>query len=163
MGFVLSHLEGTITGSDGKPVKLEFARVIGDEPHPFYDPDESLNAKSNNGFSAFSRIHYPRTASVVLESPLDLPADAKLELKLKHQVELLGAFPLISRRGEVAVSDHASIMDELQSDELQALRQQLASAKAERGKIRSVNTPILVEQPEHLKRPTHVFIRGFVF
>ncbi len=159
-GFVLSHMEGSVTGTDGKSIALEFARVVGDEPHPIYNPDETLDPKSHNGFSAFSRIHYPRTAVVTLKSPLVLPADAKLELRLKHHVELLGAFPLISRRGEVAVSDHSTVMDELQSNELQELRKQLATLKEERRKIASVNTPIMMEQPEHLKRPTHVFIRG---
>ncbi len=158
-GFVLSNLSGTITGSDGKSQNLEFERVVGDEPHPFFDPNESLKDNSN-GFSAFSRIHYPRVATVVLKAPLTLPPDAKLELKLKHQVELLGAFPLISRRGEVAISDQPKLAEQLRESELQQLRQQLQAAKSARSKIPSVNTPVMVEQPEHLKRPTHVFIRG---
>ncbi len=157
---MLSHISASLTSHDNDPQPLELVRVIGDEPHPFKNPDDSLNDKTNNGFAAYSRIHYPRQAVLVLKNPVEVPEDAKLEIVLKHRVTALGAFPLVSRRGQVAVSDQPVFNEHLDDTQLQADRDHLANLRSERDKIPSSRIPILKERPEHLRRPTHVFIRG---
>ncbi len=159
-GFVLSHVEATLVSGDGEPQTLRFSRVIGDEPHPFKDPNDSLNPKTNDGFSAYSRIHFPRQAVFVLDSPVDLKADAKLVIRLENRVTLLGAFPLVARRGSVAVSDQEPIAKLLSGDQLQQDRARLESLRDRRKMIPSSPTPITQDRPSHLRRPTHVFVRG---
>lgn len=58
-GFVLSHFSAALVDGDGTETPIIFDRVIGDEPDPVNDPNASLNAKSKDGFAAFTRIHHP--------------------------------------------------------------------------------------------------------
>ncbi|MBX3437562.1 MAG: DUF1549 domain-containing protein, partial [Planctomycetaceae bacterium] len=66
-GFVLSHIKAELVVPDAdQPTVLSFAEVIADEPRPLLDPSQSLNPDNADGFAAFTRIHYPRTAVFVL-------------------------------------------------------------------------------------------------
>ncbi len=159
-GFVLSHVQAALKSQDSKATPVKFTRVIGDEAAPFKNPDDSLNGKTNNGFAAYSRIHYPRTAVFVLESPIEVPNGSTLEIKIRNGVTELGAFPLIAKRGYVAVSDQPIFNPLLNATNLLSDRQQLKEMQEERAKIASSRIPILLERPSHLKRPTHVFTRG---
>lgn len=159
-GFVLSHVHAELVVPERDVQSLSFIRVIGDEPHPFKDPQQSLNPKSSDGFAAYSRIHYPRQAVFVLESPVELDPRATLVLRLDNRVTSLGAFPLVARRGSVAVSDRAEIGSLLAETELLQDRARLLELRGERQAIPSSPTPIMQERPAHLTRPSHVFIRG---
>ena len=159
-GFVLSHVQAFISAPNKETQELRFIRVVGDEPHPFKNPDDSLNGKNNNGFAAYSRIHHPRTVAFILEKGVTLPKDAELKIVIRNGVTLLGAFPLVARRGQVAISDRSFFADRLNQPKLQKRRETLAQTKAERDKIASSKIPILAERPDHLRRPTHVFTRG---
>ena len=159
-GFVLSHIQATLTNQNGKTHPITFTRVIGDEPDPFKNPEDSLNEKTNNGFAAYSRIHYPRTAIFVLASDTEVKAGSTLKIKIRNGVTELGAFPLIAKRGYVAVSQQPIFKPLLNAPELLLDKQQLSVLRAERAKIPSSNIPVIAERPSHLKRPTHVFTRG---
>lgn len=159
-GFVLSHIAAKIQSTEGESQVLDLIRVIGDEPHPFKNPDDSLNSKTSNGFAAYSRIHFPRQAVLALATPVAVPDNAKLVIELDNGVTLLGAFPLVARRGGVDVTDSEAIAELLSDESLERDRQAIQSLKSERRSIPSVATPIMRERPSHLARPTHVFIRG---
>ncbi len=160
-GFVVSHLEARLILPDNKtPQPIEIGRIVGDEPMPFHDPNGSLNPKSNVGFSAYTRIFAARSAALILKEPLEVPAGAKLQVVLKHRILALGAFPLIARRGHLAVSDSKDFSDLLTDKQLNSLKGKLSKLKANRRKIKSTSVPVLRERPEHLSRPQHVFIRG---
>jgi hypothetical protein len=73
---------------------------------------------------------------------------------------MLGAFPLVTRRGHVAVSDQPGFQERLDDARLQSDRQRLKSLREERKKIPSSPTPIMRQRPHSLRRPTHVFTRG---
>ncbi|WP_231603745.1 PSD1 and planctomycete cytochrome C domain-containing protein [Neorhodopirellula pilleata] len=160
-GFVLAHwqVEMMVPGSE-KPQELEFTRVIADEPHPFDDPARSLDAKSNRGFSAYTRIHYPRQAAFVLKEPVAVQPGSTIRVRLKHRINALGAFPLIIRRGHLSVSGDDRWAEMEADAKLRTDRAELARLKSERGKIRSTSLPVLAEREPHLARPTNVFIRG---
>jgi len=159
-GFVLSHVQAFLNTEDGKSTPLNFTRVIGDEPVPFKNPDDSLNNKTNDGFAAYSRIHYPRTAVFVVDSPMNLAKAGELEIRIRNGVTELGAFPLIAKRGHVALSNQPIFTAALNSPELLSDRQKLKGFQQERSNIPSSRVPVLSERPTHLKRPTHVFTRG---
>ncbi len=159
-GFSLSHFSAALLVGDQEPVALEFAQVISDEAFPFFDPLESLNAKSARGFAAYTRIYQPRQAAFVLKTPIEVPAQATLQVVLKHQVLALGAYPLVIKRGHLAISQATAFAELAENQSLQELRDQLAEHKASRAKIKSTSVPVLRERPEHLARSTHVFVRG---
>ncbi|HBV64134.1 MAG TPA: hypothetical protein DEF45_14060 [Rhodopirellula sp.] len=159
-GFVLSHLQASLKNQKGETDPITFSRVIGDEATPFKNPNDSLNEKTNNGFAAYSRIHYPRTAVFVLESEAEVAEGSTLQIKIRNGVTELGAFPLIAKRGSVAVSREPIFKPLLNAPELLSDQQQLRLLKAERARIPCSNIPVIAERPSHLKRPTHVFTRG---
>ena len=66
-----------------QPVKI--ARLVIDQPNPFFNPNESLNAKSGRGFAAYTRIYQSRSAALVLEAPVDIPPGTNLRVELKHR------------------------------------------------------------------------------
>lgn len=160
-GFVWSHVEAELLtpGSD-KARPIAFSDVIGDEPDPVFPPAESLNPKSNNGFSAYSRIHYPRSAVFILTEPIEIASGARLRLRLKHRIYILSAFSLVTRRGCVEVTDERRFTEFAKSEERAEMREQLSNLKSQRKAIPSVSTPIVAERPSDLSRPTHVFERG---
>lgn len=160
-GFVLSHVDAKLIPADGgEPTPIEFADVISDEPDPFHDPNGSLNEKSNHGFAAYTRIHYPRSAAFLLKEPLDVSEGSQIEFTIKHRVYMLSAFSLVTRRGHLAVSSDPDFQGLLNDESLQAQRKELAELKSRRNKIESTTVPILAERESHLARPSHVFIRG---
>ncbi|MEO1618503.1 MAG: PSD1 and planctomycete cytochrome C domain-containing protein [Planctomycetota bacterium] len=160
-GFVISEIKASLrqAGSD-EPLPLDIARVLVDEPTPFYDPQLSLNTKSNRGFAGYTKIHYPRTAALVLRQPLEVSQDSTIELSLDHRVFILASFSLVSRRGWVHLSDDPSLIENEQDESLIASRRKLRELTGKRSSIRSTSVPVLDERPDHLKRPTNLFVRG---
>lgn len=159
-GFVLSHFAVRLLETGRDPVEVKIAKAIGDEAEPFHDPQSSLDPKSNSGFSAYTRIYRDRVVTFVLEEPIRVPENATLEITLKHRVSALGTFPLVTKRGSVAVSD-SNVFQQLISDqELKQKTQALNELKNERAKINSTSIPIFKERPQHLARSQQVFIRG---
>ncbi len=160
-GFVLSQIQAKLLGNGGRhPRELAIKQLIIDEPDPFYDPQLSLDAKSKRGFAAYTRIHQPRQAALVLESPVEVSDNERLQIVLKHRVYILSAFSLVARRGHVAVSDDERFSELNDDDDVVAMRRELAKLQKQRNKIKSVSVPVMQQLPEHLSRPTHVFDRG---
>lgn len=139
---------------------IEFARVIIDEPNPYYDPQESLNSKSREGFAAYSRINYPRSAAFILKNPAAVPAGAKLEFRLRHDFFILSAFPIVTRRGHIAVTDDIKMTELLTDASIEADRAELVTLKKQRRDIPSTSVPVMSERDERFRRPSHIFIRG---
>ena len=159
-GFVLSHIEAELIDGAGEKRSIKFEYVVSDEPHPFYDPQLSLDPKSNRGFSAYSRIHFPRSAAFILPEPIDVAPDTEISVTLKHRVFSLGSFALVTRRGRVDVTGDHSLTDMLTNESLVQARSRLAELRTKRSKIRSTSIPVFREREQHLSRPTHVFVRG---
>ncbi len=160
-GFVISSIDARLVDREGKlSEELKIESLLIDEPDPFYDPQLSLDPKSNRGFAAYSRINHPRQAALILSSPAKVPPGAHLQVTLKHRVYLLAAFSLITRRGDLAVSDADQFTNSLHEESLAARRDELATLQKKRAAIRSVSVPVMQELPQHLSRSTHVFERG---
>ncbi|WP_246145932.1 PSD1 and planctomycete cytochrome C domain-containing protein [Rubripirellula lacrimiformis] len=159
-GFMLSYLDVKLVAPDSTETPVEFSRVIGDEPHPMKDPQQSLNAKNSDGFAAYSRIHYARTAAFILKEPISVPQGSRLMITLDNRAQMLGAFPLVTRRGFFEASSRPIFGKQLDTQALVRDRQQLKEWTDQRRKIPSSRTPVMAERPASLKRPTHVFIRG---
>lgn len=160
-GFVLSNFKATLLEPDtDEPQELKIVRVLGDEPYPRFDPDESLNSKSNSGFAAYSRIHFPRQALFVLAEPVALEPGSKLSVTLHQAMNSGGSHPLAAKRGDLAITGDSASIEMLADDRLAELNRQLKQAKLELSKIKSSTVPVMQERPDNFRRPTHVFERG---
>lgn len=160
-GFVLSYVQAELIPPSGeKPIPLKIARVLGDEPDPFLDPQRSLTEKDWGGYGPYSRIHYARRCAFVLDQPVEISSGTKIRVAMKFDGIALGAFPLVSRRGRLAVSDSPSLTRWLHDDEMGATRTELATVKKQREQIKSVPIPIMRERPAGFARPNYVFHRG---
>jgi hypothetical protein len=161
IGFALSHIEASlVVPGQEEPTPITFKRVVVDEIDPFLDPYESLNEKSNQGFAAYSRIHYTRRAAFIPEEPIDVPPGARLRVVLKHRIVHLSSFFLIIRRGSLDVSSDVTFTNLNTDETLMASEARMAAIEKERKKIKSTPTPIMRERPVEFARPQHVFIRG---
>ncbi len=160
-GFMISSFVATlIPANGGEKQDIKIARVIGDEPQPFNDPNLSLNPKDSKGFGPYSRIHYPRQAAFVLEKPITLEEGARIEIRLRQNAFILASFPLVAKRGHLAVSDDPAFTVLATDRKLAGMRGELAALKSERNKVKSVNIPVLAERLEKFERPQHLFERG---
>lgn len=160
-GFVLSHVEANwVVPGKSEPTPIELARVLIDESDPYYDPQESLNGNTERGFAAFSRINYPRTAAFVLRTPSAIPKGARLEVKLRNDVFILAAFPIVARRGHLAVSDAERLHEIVVSGEQAERREELRELRQRRRAIPSTSVPVLAEREDRFSRPSNVFVRG---
>ena len=160
-GFVISHIQAELVLPDEKePVPLEFSRVISDEPNPFYDPEQSLNAKSNQGFAAYTRINYPRSAAFILKSAKSVTKGTRLRVTLKHRQFLLASFALVMRRGQLDVTDDERLTEIASGDEATQIRTEMDDLRSRRSKIKSTSVPVMAEREPHLARKSHVFVRG---
>ena len=158
-GFVLSQAHVTLVDADGRESRRAIARIVGDEPFPRFDPSETLNEKSQEGFSSFTRIHHPRRVVLVLASPIK-PAEAEsLRLKFVHRKRNSVNHPLIIKRGFVEFTDEP-LSESLNGASLADLRNRLRDVRKRLKEIPGARTPILRERPAHLSRPTRLFIRG---
>lgn len=160
-GFMISSFVATlIPANGGEKQELKIARVVGDEPFPFHDPNLSLAPKDAKGFGPYTRMHYPRQAAFVLEKPVSVAPGSRIEVRLKQNAFMLAAFPLVAKRGHLALSEDPRFTTLNSKPELVESRQKLAELKRERAKIKSVKIPVLAERPEQFSRPQHLFERG---
>jgi len=170
LGFVMSNIQARlVTPTDGANsehpsagVPLVFEDAIGDEPFPRYDPQDSIKSGKDgkSGYSAYPRMHHPRSVVLVLGNPVSLAAGAKLVVTVKYNVFELAAFPLVGRRGYFEASNDRRLTSQLNAPAHLEMTRRLSEIKMARSAIDSTTLPILNERPEHLKRPTHLFIRG---
>ncbi|MCC9656059.1 PSD1 and planctomycete cytochrome C domain-containing protein [Rhodopirellula halodulae] len=159
-GFVLSHLKAVVVDSEGNEQELEFSHVIADEPQPLKNPRSSMDSKNSDGFAAYSRIHHARVAVFLLKDAAKVTPGSRLKLDMSCRVQALGAFPLVVRRGSVDVCSDPAAMQVWTDERFASKRDELSKLSGERRSIKSVRIPIMRERPDHLARPSHVFIRG---
>ncbi len=161
VGSIISHIEiQTRPNRDAQWETAKISRVIGDEPEPFINPNESLNPKSNIGFGAYARIQHDRQAAFVLESPISLALGSEIQIRTDHKMFILDSFVLVPRRMSVAINSIEQGISIPRDELLSKLRASLAEMVRERAAIKSVTLPIVRDLPPNLHRSTHLFIRG---
>ncbi|MFM2171445.1 MAG: hypothetical protein RI957_1674 [Verrucomicrobiota bacterium] len=159
-GSVLSHIQleiASANSNDKRPVPL--ARVIGDEPDPFFDPNDSLSA-NGSGWGAYTKIDRPRSCILILQQPLALDASATLSLTLTHNMNAAGSVPLVTKRGRVFFTDHSSwtaLLTDATVGKTLARVKEIDKALAQQ-KLTAI--PTLQQQSANMKRATHLFVRG---
>lgn len=158
-GSVLSHLEVTVIGKDGKctPVKLD--AVIPDH-RAGSNPVEKMLQKGSEGFGGYPKIFESRWVVVTLADPLQLGESETLELKLHQSASVTGGLSNHLRRFKVEYSATPSL-SELGKDEAYAKqRETVNSLRREIGKFKGPSLPIMQDRVPDAARETRLFLRG---
>ena len=155
-GAVLSHIALHSTAADGSESPVAIARVIGDEPDPFHDPQSSLD-KSPKGWGAFPKIDRPRSCVLVFDQPM---AAGPLRLTLTHRINAALSIPMVAKRGRVYLTEDARWTSLANAPATVAAFARVAEIDAAFAKHQAVRLPVIESVAPHLERPTHVFIRG---
>jgi hypothetical protein len=154
-GAVLSHIALHATSADGQS-PITIARVIGDEPDPFHDPQLSLD-KSPKGWGAYPKIDRPRSCVLVFKEPV--PATA-LRLTLSQRLNAALSIPMVAKRGRVYLTDDARWTSLANDSATATALARVAKIDAAFAKHQSMRLPVIESLAPHLERPTHLFIRG---
>lgn len=124
------------------------------------DPFVRVGPNGEN-WSAHSRIHRERQLVLVPADPIQLEGVEQLRIEISCGKMSGDAHPLIVKRGHLAVTTDPRWTDFAQQDS--PVRVQHAQVNELRQKIEKLggtHTPVMAERPDHLQRPTHVFVRG---
>jgi hypothetical protein len=157
-GAVLSSIQLHATPAEGPEAPVAIARVLADEPDPFYNPQLSLDPKSPTGWGPFPKIDRPRSCVLVFTQPI--PAGSALRLTLAHRFNAALSIPMVSKRGRVFLTDDARWTALANDPASAASLARIAEIDAAFAKHRSAQLPIIDSQAPHLQRPTHLFVRG---
>jgi hypothetical protein len=150
-GAVLSNIK--LHSESGTPVAI--ARVIGDEPDPFFNPQLSLD-DTPTGWGAYPKIDRPRSCVLILAQPTVGP----LRLTLSHHLNAALSIPMVCKRGRIFLTGDARWTALGNDPAAAAAIARVAEIDAALAKHRAVDLPIIDSTARHLQRPTHVFVRG---
>lgn len=157
-GAMLNKIRLQLVTADGNATEVALAEIVADEPHPIFDPNQSLKG-SNRGWGQYTKIFKPRHAIVRLKEALTLPEGSKLRVILAHATDSAGgAYPLIAKRGRIALTGEPGWV--AADPEADAMKAGIAAARKELGAIPSTTTPVIRDLPPEHARDTRVFVRG---
>ncbi len=179
-GFVLNDLKVSLI-ADGATNEqaVRFTHAFSDEPEPFSNPEGSLapepetakpDAKATTkaaprrmrggGFAAFTRIDRDRWGVFVPAEPVAVSAGSRIRVVMTFNDVAQDAFPLVMKRGHIAVSADPRWSQLVKAPERLAQQETLAAKVAERTAFKSASLPVMQELPDNLRRPTALFVRG---
>lgn len=158
-GSFLKKIDAVILPADGsKPRPVILSRLIGDEEHPLFDPEVSL--KGGQGWGPYSKIDRLRWCVVVPQEPIVLEPGAKLQVTLANGGTIISSFPMVAKRGRLAVTSDPAWTALLTRPDVVALRQTNSNALSKLKAIPSTTVPVMRELEPAARRETHVFVRG---
>ena len=158
-GASLEHIALEKISTEGKSTPVALTDVIPDEPHPEYDPLNSLREKGS-GWGTHYKFFRPRHATFVLGESLTLAEGETLRFRLRNGGTYLSSFPMVAKRGRIALTGERLWISGQSDPALKSIRSDLASAKAAARKIPSVKTPVMREREPEQARIISFFERG---
>lgn len=158
-GASLNHIIAEKITADGNAEPVKLIDVIPDEAHPLFDPLLSLQP-NGAGWGTYYKFFRPRHATFVLEKNLLLGDGEKIRLTIKNGGTYMASFPMVAKRGHIAMSSDPAWIDMQATPAIADPRRDLAKARAELLAIPHVKTQVTTERdPEHA-RVTAFYNRG---
>lgn len=158
-GAALTHINVEKVGPDGKLTPIKLIDVIADEAHPTYKPLGSLT-KKGMGWGTYYKFFRPRYATFVLEDTITITAGETLRLTLKNGGTYMASFPMVAKRGRIALSSDPAWVSSQTDSAIVSKRQELQQTRKELQTIPHIDIPVIVERdPQHSRITTH-FNRG---
>jgi hypothetical protein len=158
-GGVIRQILLDVVDASGKATSVAFHEIIADEAHPMFDPNGSLKG-SEKGWGTYTKISKPRHATFVLEQPLSVTPDSKIRVTLKNGGTYSASFPMVVKRGRLALTDEPGWINHRQDSAVVSAKQSITDAQKKLKVIPSTSTPVMVEREPQHQRNTHQFIRG---
>lgn len=159
-GSVLSYVSLSYASPGGKLQNIPIKDLLGDDPSPPMHPRDSLNSKSSSGWGPYSKIYRQRRAVLVPGSPVAMEPGGKLQLKIAYNQFLLASFPLVPRRGRIALTEDVAWQSYIASPEYLQRQQKIQSLTKQHRAIPGMHLPVVEEITPKLRRETRVFDRG---
>ena len=167
LGFIVDQIDAWVVQPNGHQDKIPFRYFISDS-------EENLEAAADRaaksglksqpdpetgGFGANPNLFYARWTVAVPATPLRLSRGSRLKVHLT-QTENVSDKPALVRRARITASADASWSALTPDSNFGTSLAQLTDLTRQLQKIRSVGTPVMVEQAEYEKRETREFERG---
>ena len=157
-GFQIAKTEARIETAEGKKLPVKFRLSLPDVAWMPTNPWGAI-AGDGGGWGADSRIHHRRDLVLIPAEPIDLSEGAKLVLHF-HCNKTGHGHPMVMKRGRLAVSADAKWTNWGSDGEFAALQKQISADRSALEKIGGTTVPVLLDRPDTIARPTHLFARG---
>jgi hypothetical protein len=166
-GFFVDQIDAWVVQPNGHQDKIPFRYFISDSEENLdaaveraaeSGPKSKPNPETG-GFAANPNLFHARWTIGVPASPLRLSPGSRLRVHLT-QTENVSDKPALVKRARLAASADSSWSALTQDPNYAAGLAQLTDLTRHLQKIRSVGTPVMVEQAEYEKRETREFERG---
>jgi hypothetical protein len=166
-GFIVDQLDAWVVQPSGRSDKVHFRYFV-------QDSEENLEAAvarqagklvpqskadPGTGFGANPNLFRTRWLIAVPASPLRLVRGSQLKVNLT-QTENITDKPALIRRARITASADECWSALIEDHDFADKLEQLTNLTRQLGKIPSVETPVMVEQPDYDRRETLEFERG---
>ena len=166
-GFIVDQVDAWVVELNGRKEKINFRYFIPDSEDNLAaatartadSGERSQTDPRPGGFAANPNLFRTRWIIGVPASPLHLAYDAHIKIHLT-QTENITDKPAHLKRARISASADPSWSALAQDHDFGANLEQLTNLTRELAKIPSVETPVMVEQPDYEKRQTLEFERG---
>lgn len=158
-GGIVRHIQLDLVDASGTSTRIPLFEGIADEPHPMFDPNLSIKG-DERAWGTYSKIFAPRHATFVLAQPLTIPPGSKLRVTLKNGYIYLSSYPMVVKRGRIALTDHTGWIQHRDEPVVVEAKETIDRARRKLAEIPSVATPVMAERDPAFPRATHVFHRG---
>ena len=166
-GFIVNQIDAWVVQPDGHQDKVAFRHFISDSEDNLeaaIDRAAKLGQKfkadpETGGFAANPNLFLPRWTIGVFASPLRLPRGSRLKVHL-IQTDNVSDKPALVRRARLAASADSRWSALAQDHDFGARLAKLTTLTRQLQKLRSVETPVMLEQAAYETRETLEFERG---
>jgi len=163
-GFIVDQIEAWVIRPNGHRVKIHFHDFVSDSDDDVKTAiDRAIKFGSNSelagGFRANPSLFRPRWTIGVPDAPLRLSQGSRIKLQLT-QTQNINDKPAHVRRARLSASSDARWSELIHDREYRDKLAQVSTLTRELETIPSVETPVMVEQPDYEDRETLEFERG---
>jgi len=166
-GFVVDRIDGWVIQPNGHQDKISFRYFISDSEdnleaavaRAVYWKQEFKVEPGTGGFAANPNLFRTRWVIGVTASPVRLPRGSRVKVNLT-QTQTVSDKPALVRRARIAASADSCWSRLVQDHDFGAKLERLKNLTRQLAKIPSVETPVMVEEPDYDRRETLEFERG---
>ena len=165
-GFIVDQVDAWVVQANGRQDKILFRYFISDSEDNLEaavgraaEFGKSKAERETGGFAANPNLFLPRWTIGVPASPLRLSRGARLKIWLT-QTENVTDKPALVKRARLSASTDSHWSRLVQDHDFGSNLEQLTNLTRQLHKIRSVETPVMLEQAAYERRETREFERG---
>ena len=163
-GFIVDQMEAWVIRPNGHQDKLHFHDFISDSDDDVKTAiDRAIKfgpaSELAGGFAANPSLFRPRWTIGVPDAPLRLSQGSRIKVRLT-QTQNINDKPAHVRRARLSASSDARWSELIHDREYRDKRAQVSTLTRKLEAIPSVETPVMVEQPDYEDRETLEFERG---